>query len=231
MQISEILARLEAENRYCLTEYEAARVLAAYNIPIVEGVLCQSANECVTAADQLGYPIVLKVVSPDILHKTDAGCVQIGIKNETELYAAWNKITLSAKDYKSDAAIHGLLVQKMAPPGIEIIIGVKNDEQFGPVIMFGLGGILVEVLEDVSLRLLPLTRQEVSAMIRETKAYKVLEGVRGKPPSDIDALLDVLVNISKFIEEFPREIAELDLNPFFVYNKGGIAVDALITLK
>lgn len=233
LPVAEVLARCRAEGRSRLTEYEAAGILRGYGIPMARGRLCRDVTEAVATAGELGYPVVMKVVSPDILHKTDAGCVVVGVADAAGVHRAWEELLANARAYRADAAIHGILVQEKVPPGTEVILGVKNDPHFGPVLMFGLGGILVEVLEDVALRLLPVDRAEAGRMIRETRAWRLLEGVRGRPPADVPALLDVIERLSRFVQEFPAEVEELDLNPFFLYpaGRGGVAVDALLTLK
>lgn len=231
--VSELLARLRAEGRTRLTEFEASSLLREYGIPVAQGRLCTHIDEALAAARAFGFPVVMKVVSPDILHKTEAGCVQVGIGEETEVIQSWGQLLANARQYQPDAAIHGILVQEMVPKGTEVILGVKNDPLFGPVLLFGTGGVLVEVLDDVAMRLLPVDRQEAEALIRETKAYRLLQGVRGQPPADLEGLLDVVEKLSRFLQEFPAEIDELDLNPFFVYpaGRGAVGVDALLTLK
>lgn len=215
-----------------LTEYEASKLLSEAEIPMAGGILAKSADEAKKAASEIGYPVVMKVMSPDILHKSDAGCVKVGISNEDELERAYRDLMENAKRYKSDADIHGILVQRMAESGTETILGVIRDSQFGHVIMFGLGGIFVEVLRDVSFRVTPLRRRDALEMVNEIKASKILYGVRGKPPCDVDFLVDVILKLSEFVEAHP-EVVELDINPFVLYEKGkgGMGLDALIRIE
>ncbi|MFQ5472854.1 MAG: acetate--CoA ligase family protein, partial [Dehalococcoidia bacterium] len=171
----------------------------------------------------------LKIVSEDVTHKSDVGGVKVGIESAEEVRAAFDEIVAAVKKTQPDAAIDGVAVQKMAPAGTEVIIGVSKDPQFGPVVMFGLGGILVEVLKDVSFRIVPLEGRDARQMVREIKGFPVLEGVRGQDPADLDAIEGLILQISKFIEAHP-EIEELDLNPVFAYKDGCIAVDARIVI-
>jgi len=173
---------------------------------------------------------VLKITSPDIVHKSDSGGVKLGIANATQASKAYSEIMLSIKRRYPSAIIHGLTVQKMAPPGIQVIVGMSKDPQFGPVLMFGLGGILVELLKDVSFRIVPVTKRDAAEMIREIKGYPLLEGYRGQEPANIDALQDIIVRVSQFVERTP-EIKELDLNPIFAYRDKAVSVDARIVLE
>jgi len=215
-----------------LTEYEASKLLEESGIPMAGGFLVKSPEEAIVSASKLGYPVVMKVMSPDILHKSDAGCVKVGIKDEDELRKAYEELMRNAKRYKNDAEIHGILVQKMAEKGLETILGVIKDQQFGHVVMFGLGGIFVEVLRDVSFRVTPLRRSDAKEMIDELRTSKILYGIRGRPPYDVDFLVEVILRLSEFVETHP-EIVELDINPFVVYEKGkgGIGLDALIRIE
>jgi acetyl-CoA synthetase (ADP-forming) len=173
---------------------------------------------------------VLKIVSPQILHKSDAGGVLIDIKNETEAREGHQKIIKNIQAFDPSAEIIGILVQEMAPWGTEVIVGSTKDPTFGATLMFGLGGIFVEILKDVSFRLAPITRSDAMEMIHEIKAYKILEGVRGKAPSDINAIVEILLKTSDMIMECP-EISELDMNPVLVYEKGAKIVDARVILS
>ena len=181
-------------------------------------------------ADQIGYPIVLKIVSPDIIHKTEAGGVMINLKNAAEVAAGYRKIIENAAKYKSDAKIVGVLVQEMAPQSTEVIVGAVKDPQFGQTVMFGLGGIFVELLKDVNFRVAPLTADDAKEMIMQLKAYPLLNGYRNTPPADIDALVAIICNTSHLIMDYP-EIKELDLNPIMAYSKGAKTVDARIILE
>jgi acyl-CoA synthetase (NDP forming) len=191
--------------------------------------LAPTARDAVAAADRLGYPVVLKIVSPDIAHKSDAGGVKVGPNSASEVEVAFEEIMDAVKARQPDARIEGVAVQKMAPQGTEVIVGMSKDPQFGPVMMFGLGGIFVEVLKDVSFRIVPIERRDAREMIEEIKAFPVLQGVRGQDPADIGALEDLLLKLSEFVEANPQ-VEELDLNPVFAYKDGALAVDARIVV-
>lgn len=174
--------------------------------------------------------MVLKVASPDISHKSDAGGVKVGLKNKGEVRHAYTEIMASARQKYPAANIEGVSVQSLARPGIEVIIGMFQDSQFGPVLMFGLGGILVEVLKDVSFRIVPLARRDAVEMIQEIKGYALLQGYRGQEPANIPVLEDILLKVSDFVEQTP-EIKEIDLNPIFAYKDGALVVDARMVLE
>ncbi len=210
-----------------MTEYESKLLLAHYGIPFAECKLVTSVDEAKTAAKEIGYPVVLKVMSPDILHKTDAGVIALNIKNEAELEKGYDKILSAAKTYKKDAEIRGVLVEKMVSVGLEMIVGAKKDPVFGPIVLVGLGGIFVEVLKDVSMAPAPIDKEYAMHMIESLKGYPLLKGARGQRPLDIEALCDVLVKISELIC-IEKDVKELDINPLFVYEKGLTAVDALV---
>ena len=186
--------------------------------------------EAVEFAGQIGFPVVLKIVSPDIIHKSDAGGVIVNLKDAAEVKSAYGKILENAKKYKPTAKIAGVLVQEMAPQSTEVIVGAIKDPQFGQTLMFGLGGIFVELLKDVTFRIAPLTREDAHEMITKVKAYPLLTGYRNTPPADIDAIINALLNTSKLVMEHP-EIKELDLNPIITYEKGAKTVDARIILE
>ena len=192
--------------------------------------LASSQKEAIDLSEQIGFPVVLKIASPDISHKSDAGGVRVGLKNKTEVAKAYREITASARQKYPTAKIEGVSVQSLARPGIEIIIGMFKDSQFGPVLMFGLGGILVEVLKDVAFRIVPLARRDAREMIQEIKGYPLLQGYRGQEPADIPFLEDLLLKISDFVEQTP-DINEIDLNPIFAYQDGAVVVDARIVLE
>jgi acyl-CoA synthetase (NDP forming) len=213
-----------------MAEYEAKRVLAAYGIPVTREELAKSAQEAVAIAQRIGYPVAVKVQSADISHKTEAKAVRLKIQSDAELTAAYEEVTKNAKAYQRDARIKGVLVQEMVGDGVEAILGVTNDPLFGPAVMFGLGGIFAEVLKDVSFRLAPVTASVAREMVEEIAGYKVLAGARGKPPADVDALVDAIVRLSALAVDLKDHVAELDINPLFVFAKGkGVkAADALI---
>ena len=230
MSKAEILETARREKRTLLTEIESKELLKAAKIPVVETRLATSKKEAVEIAAKMGFPVVMKIVSPDISHKSDVGGVKLGIQNATQAGKAYSEILASVKKHDRKARIVGVTVQKMARQGLEIIIGMTKDAQFGPVIMFGLGGILVEVLKDVSFRIVPLEKRDAAEMITEIKGFPVLKGYRGQEPANVPFLEDLIVKVSDFVEKNP-EIKELDLNPVFAYKDGATAVDARIILE
>jgi acyl-CoA synthetase (NDP forming) len=230
MSKAEILATARREKRTLLTEIESKEILKAAKIPVVETRLATSKKEAVEIAAKMGFPVVMKIVSPDISHKSDVGGVKLGIQNATQAGKAYSEILASVKKHDRKAKIVGVTVQKMARQGLEIIIGMTKDAQFGPVIMFGLGGILVEVLKDVSFRIVPLEKRDAAEMITEIKGFPILKGYRGQEPANVPFLEDLIVKVSDFVEKNP-EIKELDLNPVFAYKDGAMAVDARIILE
>jgi len=225
-----IFDQVKKEGRAILTEYESKRILKQAGISVVETKLAKTQKEAVSFSQKIGFPVVLKITSPDVIHKSDSEGVKLSINSAAEVKKAYNEILKKVRKQYPDAIIHGVSVQKMVRPGTEVIVGTSKDPQFGPVIMFGLGGIFVEVLKDVSFRIIPLGRKDALEMIEEIKGYPLLQGYRGKEPADISALVDIILKISKFIEENPQ-IKELELNPIFVYRNRAIAVDARIFLE
>ena len=215
-----------------VTEYAAKQLLAHYGINVTREELATSREQAVASARRISYPVALKVQSPDIPHKTEARGVRLALGSDDEVAAAYDEILRNAKAYKADARIEGVLVQEMAAGGIEAILGVTNDPLFGPAVMFGLGGIFAEVLKDVSFRLAPVTKSAALEMIAETKSSAVLNGARGAATADIDALADAIVRLSALAIDLKDQVAELDINPLFVFAKGGgvKAGDALIKL-
>ncbi len=230
MSVTSIIDKAKADQRKVLTEVESKDILEEAGIPTARARLATTADEAVTAAKDVGLPVALKIVSPDITHKSDIGGVKLNLNTPDEVKAAFDAIVAAARKAQPDAKVDGVSVQKMARPGIEVIMGMSQDAQFGPVLMFGLGGILVEVLKDVSFRLVPITPRDAHQMVQEIKGRPLLEGYRGQEPADIEALEKLLLRLSDFIEKHP-EIAELDLNPIFAYKDGVIAVDARIILS
>jgi acyl-CoA synthetase (NDP forming) len=213
-----------------LTEVESKELLKKAGIPVVEAKLSRSKKEAISISKEMGFPVVLKISSPDVVHKSDSGGVKLELANATQVGKAYNEIISSVKQAYPEAQIEGVSVQPMAPSGVEVIVGMSKDPQFGPVLMFGLGGILVEVLKDVSFRIVPVTARDAREMIREIKGYPILEGYRGQKPASIPALEKLIVKVSQFIEKNPQ-IKELDLNPIFAYPDKAIAVDARIILE
>jgi acyl-CoA synthetase (NDP forming) len=229
MSFQAVIARARSEGRTLLNEVEAKDALREAGVPVTATTLATSADDAVMQAEAAGYPVVLKVVSPDIAHKSDAGGVKLNLKSADEVRAAHADILASCKEHVPGANITGVAVQHMAPQGTEVIVGMTTDPQFGPVMMFGLGGIMVEVLKDVSFRLVPLTERDAGQMISEIKGKPVLDGVRGQPASDIEALKRTILKVSQFVEANP-DVRELDLNPVFAYPDGAVAVDARIVI-
>jgi len=212
-----------------LLETEAKELLKEYGIPVPDFKLIKSEDEITGLAKEINFPIVMKIVSPDIIHKTDAGGVKVGIKDEKEAELAYQEIISKVKKYNKEAKIEGVIVYPMVLQGTEIIIGMMKDPHFGLVVMFGLGGIFVEILKDISFRILPIVERDAREMITEIKGYKILKGARGNPPRDIQAIEKVLMKVSKLTKENP-EINEIDLNPIFVFEKGIQVVDARMIL-
>jgi acetate---CoA ligase (ADP-forming) subunit beta len=213
-----------------LTEVESKELLKKAGIPVVEAKLARSKKEAISVSKEMGFPVVLKINSPDVIHKSDSGGVKLGLANATQVSKAYSEIISSIKQAYPEAQIEGVSVQPMAPSGVEVIVGMSKDPQFGPVLMFGLGGILVEVLKDVSFRIVPVTERDAREMIREIKGYPILEGYRGQKPASIPALEKLIVKVSQFAEKNPQ-IKELDLNPIFAYPDKAVAVDARIILE
>jgi acyl-CoA synthetase (NDP forming) len=230
IKTSEIIAQVRREGRKALLETEAKTICMEYAIPVTAFKLAKTELEAATLAEQIGFPVVLKIVSPEIIHKSDAGGVMVNLKDAIEVQDAYRKILENAKKYNSKARINGVLVQEMAPQSTEVIVGAIKDPQFGQTLMFGLGGIFVELLKDVTFRIAPITRQDAEEMITEVKAYPLLKGYRNTPPADINDIVTVLLNTSKLIMDYP-EIKELDLNPVMTYEKGAKTVDARIILE
>lgn len=230
MITTDIFNQARAEKRTVLTEIEAKRVLGAAGIACTDTRLARSPGEAVSLSEQIGYPVVLKISSVDITHKSDAGGVKVNLKDKTEVQDAFDAIMAAAKAGFPDADIEGISVQGMARPGLEIIMGMTRDVSFGPVLMFGLGGVLVEVLKDVSFRIVPLEEADAADMINEIQGKKLLEGYRGQDPVHIPALKDMLLKLSRFVNETPG-IEEIDMNPVFASKDGAVVVDARIILS
>ncbi len=230
MTKTEILKQARRENRTQLNEIESKDLVKQAGIPVVEARLATSKTEAVELAKKMGFPVALKIISPDVIHKSDSGGVKLGIDSAAKVGEAYTEILAAIKKHYPKAKIHGISVQKMAKPGVEVIIGMTKDAQFGPVLMFGLGGILVEVLKDVAFRIVPLNKRDAHEMIKEIKGYPVLEGYRGHDPADISFLEDLLLKVSDFVDKNP-EIKELDLNPIFAYKNRAVAVDARVILE
>jgi len=225
-----IIDKARSESRKVLTEIEAKELLKQAGISVVDTKLATTREEAITISQQLGFPIVLKIASSDVVHKSDAGGVKLGLKTAKQVGKAYDDIMKAIRQKYPEAKIQGVSVQKTARPGVEVIIGMSQDAQFGPVLMFGLGGILVEILKDVSFRIVPLAKRDAREMIMEIKGYPLLEGYRGQEPVDVANLEELMLKVSSFVEQHP-EVEELDLNPIFAYSDGAVAVDARVILR
>ncbi|MFO7944649.1 MAG: acetate--CoA ligase family protein [Anaerolineales bacterium] len=231
--VRDVLERVKSEDRYSIGDLEAWDILEAYGINIPKSKLAESQDQAVEYAAEIGYPVVLKITSPDILHKTDVGGVKVGLESPEEVRDAFELMLYRAERYLPEAEVWGCQVQEMAPPGgLEVLIGMNRDPQFGPLITFGLGGIYVEALKDVTFRVAPFSRKEAQAMLEEIRASALLEGVRGEPPVDKESIVEILMRIGQLVQKFP-EIAELDINPLIVYpeGQGAIAIDMRLVLS
>jgi len=227
---SEIISHAIRDHRKSLLETEAKIVCKEYGIPVTRFELAESEEQAAKFADTIGYPVVEKIVSPDIIHKSDVGGVMVNLQNAKEARDAYKQILNNVKKHDAKARIVGILVQEMAPASTEVIVGSIKDPQFGPAVMFGLGGVFVEVLKDVTFRIAPITEEDAYEMIEGVKAYPLLKGYRGSPPADMKAIVGILLATSRLVTEHD-EIKELDLNPIMVYEKGAKTVDARIILE
>jgi acyl-CoA synthetase (NDP forming) len=224
------MPKIQSKKEVVLNEVEAKNVLKKAGIPVIEARLAKTKKEAIAISKEVGFPVVLKIISPDIIHKSDAGGVKLGLESVSKVGSAFSEMMASIKKNIPGAGIEGVSIQKMATSGVELIIGMNKDPQFGPVIMFGLGGILVEVLKDVSFRLVPVSKLDAAEMVSEIKGHALLEGYRGQKPVDIASLENLIVKVSEFIEKNP-DIKELDLNPLFADGKDIVAADARIVLE
>jgi acetate---CoA ligase (ADP-forming) len=225
--------RVRSEDRLTIGDTEAREIQKAYGLRLPKSELARNPDEAVKIAAEIGYPVVLKIASPDILHKTDVGGVRVGLRSATEVRDAYELMTYRAERYLPEARLWGCLVQEMAPAGgLEILVGMNRDPQFGPLVTFGLGGIYVETLQDVTFRVAPFSRLEAQAMLSEIRAHSLLDGVRGQPAVDKDAIIDTLLRIGQLVQDFP-EIVELDINPLIVYpeGQGAISIDMRLVLS
>ncbi len=230
MKPKEIFAKLKFENRNNLTEAEAREVLIHYGIPVAKAEMIRSYEDASKAGERVGYPLVLKAISPQIIHKTEAGAVILNVRNDKELKLAYSQLLRNVKTKRPDASLDGILVQQMLTGGYEVIVGGKYDQTFGQVLLFGFGGIFVEVYDDVSFRIVPISKEDAREMMEEIKAVKILKGYRGRKPANMDALVDVLLKTSKMLQENP-EIKELDINPVFATSQNAVATDARIIIE
>lgn len=225
-----IFSDVRKEGRKSLLETEAKIVCMEYGIPVTKFELAKTEDEALSFAEKIGFPTVLKIVSQDIIHKSDMGGVMVGLNNKNDIQRAYKQILQNVMKHDPKAKIAGILVQEMAPASTEVIVGAIKDPQFGPVLMFGLGGVFVEILKDVAFRVAPITEEDALEMISEVKTYPLLKGYRNTPPADTEAISDVLLKTSRLVMDH-QEIKELDLNPVMVYKNGAKTVDARIILE
>jgi acetyl coenzyme A synthetase (ADP forming)-like protein len=231
--VQRVFDQIRSEERLSIGDFEARAIMTAYGLKIPESHIAATPEEAVQIAAKIGYPVVLKIASPDILHKTDVGGVKVNLRNATDVRDAFELMVYRAQRYLPEAHILGCLVQEMAPPGgLEVLVGMNRDPQFGPLITFGLGGIYVEILKDVTFRVSPFSPLEAEEMLHEIRASALLDGVRGQPAADKKAIVDVLLRVSQLVQDFP-EIVEMDINPLMVYHQdqGALAIDMRLVLS
>jgi acetyltransferase len=231
--VRELIDKVRSEGRLSIGDSEAREILLAYGMQIPESELADNTTEAINIANKIGYPVVLKIASPDILHKTDIGGVKVGLQNDEQLKDAFELMVYRANRYLPEARIWGCLVQEMVPSGnLEVLVGMNRDPQFGPLVTFGLGGIYVETLKDVTFRIAPFSKLDAQAMLNEIRAKALLDGVRGNPEVDKDAIIDTLLRIGQLVQDFPESL-EIDINPLAVFskNQGAIAIDMRLVLE
>lgn len=231
-KVSEILARAENQSENTLVGHDAMEVLSEYGFAVPKTGLAETGSEAVAVADEIGYPVVVKISSPDILHKSDIGGVRLGLRSASEVEQAFEEVVSAARRFMPTALIMGVAVDQMIPAGKEVILGMARDPDFGPMLMFGLGGIYVEVLKDVAFRIAPIDRRQALSMISEIQTYQLLRGVRGEEPSDIESIVESVLKVSQLVTDFP-EIIEMDINPLMVMTRGqgAVAVDCRISVN
>ncbi|MCS7139582.1 MAG: acetate--CoA ligase family protein [Candidatus Nezhaarchaeota archaeon] len=225
-----IIAKALNEGRDLLLEPEAKELCSSYGIPVPKLKIARSIEEAVKAAEEIGLPVVVKVVSKDIVHKSDAGCVIVGVTDLKGVEEAYRKIMENALKFNPRAEIKGVLIEEMVSKGVEVAIGGLRDVEFGPVVMFGLGGIFIEVLRDVTFRVAPLSEADAEEMIREVKGFKLLEGYRGMEPVNLKSIIDIILKVSRMMVE-NELISQIDLNPVIAHKQGAKVVDARVILS
>lgn len=221
------LAMREKRN---LTEAESYSLLSEYGIPVPKYLIAYSEKEAIEAGEKLGFPLVMKIISPDIIHKSNLGGVAMNIINSLQIKKVYKNIISQVREKRPDAKIDGIVLYKQAPKGVEVIVGMIRDPQFGPTVMFGLGGIFVEILKDVAFRVCPVERTDIEEMLAEIEGIKMLQGYRGRPRCDVKAIIDIIMEISRLALNY-SVITEIDLNPIIVYEKSALVVDAKVFLK
>jgi acyl-CoA synthetase (NDP forming) len=229
MKECEIIIQNAVKEKRPLLEHEAQQICALHHIPTPKSGKATSTHDAILKAKKIGFPIVLKIISPQILHKSDVGGVILNVKDEKELEVQYEKLLVEIGKREPSAKVLGVLIEKMMPPSTEVIVGGIRDSQFGPSIMFGIGGIFAEIYDDVAFRVAPIDKIDASNLVHEIKGYKVLEGARGKPLADINSLINVLMSVSDLMMEHDA-ISQLDLNPVIVYSNYVCAVDVRIIL-
>jgi len=229
MDCQEIINKCVSDGDAVIPELEAQAICRNFNISCPPTTLVTNKAQCLSVAQEMGYPVVIKIFSRQIVHKSDVGGVITGVQDTEQLNMAFDQLMDNVKTHAPAAEVGGVIVQKQMPKGVEVVVGGLKNDQFGPVVMFGLGGVYVEVFKDVSFRLAPLDKEEAMRQVKETKVYKLLQGVRGEKPCDIDALCEVIVNTGRLLSSFPA-IKELDFNPVFCYPDGCTVVDARLVL-
>jgi acetyl-CoA synthetase (ADP-forming) len=228
--LNPIISKALSEGRTVLLEPEAKEFCSQYGIPVPKSRLVKGLDEAIKAAQEIGFPVVVKIVSEDILHKSDVGCVIVGVRDVKGLKVAYEMVMDNALKFNPRASIRGVLVEEMVPKGVEVAVGGLRDPEFGPAIMFGLGGIFIEVMKDVSFRIAPVSEEEAEEMMKEVKGFKILQGYRGSEAVDLKSLVKIIVNASKMMVE-NEEINQLDLNPIIASRQGAKAVDARVILS
>jgi acyl-CoA synthetase (NDP forming) len=229
LQPNGVILDARRSGRNALFEFEAEKLARSYGIPVVKAGTARTSVEAVSIAKKIGFPLVMKIVSPDILHKSDAGGVKTDINSVSEVRSAFTEIIRNVKKAKKDAKIEGIYVQKMEPKSFEFVVGGTRDRQFGPTIMFGMGGIYVELYKDVSFRLAPVSEDQARAMVEEIRAAPILNGFRGSKPLDVNAIISVIQAVGRMLID-SKEIDSVDINPLLVYRKGCKAVDVRVVL-
>jgi acetate---CoA ligase (ADP-forming) subunit beta len=224
-----IIQKALQEGRSSLLIPESQQICKLHHIPTPVSHVVQNVDEAVTKGNEIGFPVVLKIISPQILHKSDVGGVVLGIADEAALKNAYPKLIVDVRKHNPNAEVLGVLIEKMMPPSTEVIVGGIRDSQFGPSIMFGMGGVFTEVYKDVAFRVAPLDKIDALNLIHELRGSKIFEGIRGQPPADMDALVDVLIDVSSLMLQHSA-ISQLDLNPVIAYPDGAVAVDTRIVL-
>ena len=229
-EIRTIMAKCKKTGKRSLSDREVKKILSYYNIPTVRERVAKTADEAVKLSKSIGYPVVLKIISPDISHKTEVQAVKLNLRSPTEVKKACPDLLAKAQIYKQDVKVEGYLIQEMVEDGIETIVGLHTDPTFGPVVMFGLGGVWVELLKDVSFRAIPIERLDAMDMVEEIKGSRLFKGLRGKPPVDLEGIYAILLSVSRLGMEL-REITEMDLNPVFLREKGAVVADSRVLIS